>query len=550
MHADLIIHNAKIYTVDPNLPWAEAVAMGNGRILAVGRNAEILPLAGPETKLLDGNGRLVLPGFTDAHVHFLQVAIRNHQISLFGMADFDEVREKVRTAVSQAKPGEWVQGWGWDENLWPRLPNRADLDDIAPDTPIALARMDMHTWWVNSAALKLAGITSETPDPPESKIERDSSGQPTGILREWNAIELVKRHIPEPDESTLAGWLEETIALAHSLGLTGIHDQRVENEDNRSFRLFQALNRAGKLKLRLHMNIAAEWLPQAASLGLQPGFGDDRLWIGQVKSFADGTMGSHTAYMLEPFSDDPGNTGIAVTPADEMWQLATAASDAGFPISIHAIGDRAVREVLDVLEELSREAGEQGSGGEKSPLLPRSLAPLRLSMPHRIEHVQLLHPDDVGRLAQLGVVASVQPVHLQTDWGTADKVWGERARLTYAFRSLLDAGTVLAFGSDAPVAPLNPMLGVFTAVTRQDNTHQPTGGWYPQEKISLEETIYAYTMGPAIMSGKQQLQGSVTPGKWADLIVLDQDLFTIEASQIGQTQVDATIFAGSVVYAR
>ncbi|MCB9442868.1 MAG: amidohydrolase family protein, partial [Ardenticatenaceae bacterium] len=241
MYVDLIIHNAKIYTVDPDLPWAEAVAMGNGRILAVGRNDEILPLAGPETELLDGNGRLVLPGFTDSHVHFLQVAIRNHQISLFGMADFDEVREKVATAVAQAKPGEWVQGWGWDENLWSRLPNHADLDDIAPNTPVALARMDMHTWWVNSAALKLAGITAETPDPPESKFERDADGNPTGILREWNAIEQVDLHIPETDEATLAVWLEEAMALAHSLGLTGLHDQRVENEGDLSFRLFQAL---------------------------------------------------------------------------------------------------------------------------------------------------------------------------------------------------------------------------------------------------------------------------------------------------------------------
>jgi predicted amidohydrolase YtcJ len=548
MNVDLIIHNAKIYTVDPDLLWAEAVAMGNGRILAVGRNDEILPLAGPETELLDGNGRLVLPGFTDSHVHFLQVAIRNHQTSLFGMADFTEVRETVRTAVSQANPGEWVQGWGWDENLWPRLPSRAHLDDIAPHNPVALARMDMHTWWVNNAALKLAGITNETPDPPESKIERDENGQPTGILREWNAIELVERHIPEPDKAALAGWLEETITLAHSLGLTGIHDQRVENEGDLSFRLFQALNRAGKLNLRLHMNIAAERLPQAAALGLQPGFGDDRLWIGHVKSFADGTMGSQTAHMLEPFSSDPTNTGIAVTPADEMWQLAVAASEAGFPISIHAIGDRAVREVLDVCEELTGRRGEEVKGRlfTLSPLHP--LTPAPLPMPHRIEHVQLLHPDDVERLAQLGVVAAMQPVHLQTDWPTADRVWGERARLTYAFRSLLDGGTILAFGSDAPVAPLNPMLGVFTAVTRQDNAHQPTNGWYPQERISLEETIYAYTMGPAILSGKQHVQGSITPGKWADLIVLEQNLFEIEAAKIAETEVNTTIFAGAIVY--
>lgn len=547
MHADLIIHNAKIYTVDPDLPWAEAVAMGNGRIMAVGHNDKILPLAGSQTDLLDGNGRLVLPGLTDSHVHFLQVAVRNHQISLFGMADFAALREKVGTAVSQAQPGQWVQGWGWDENLWQHPPTRADLDDIAPNTPIALARMDMHTWWVNSAALKLADITAETPDPPESKIERDQDGQPTGILREWNAIELVKRHIPEPDEATMAGWLEEAIVLAHSLGLTGLHDQRVENEGDLSFRLFQGLNRANKLNLRLHMNIAAERLPEAAALGLQPGFGDDRLWIGHVKSFADGTMGSRTAYMLAPFSDDPNNTGISVTSPDEIWSMAVAANQAGFPISIHAIGDRAVREVLDVCEELQGRKGAEGQG-RFSPPLPRSPAPL--PMPHRIEHVQLLHPDDVGRLAQLGVVAAVQPVHLQTDWPTADRVWSKRARLTYAFRSLLDAGTVLAFGSDAPVAPLNPMLGVFTAVTRQDNQHQPTNGWYPQECISLGETIYAYTMGPAILSGKQAQQGSVTPGKWADLIVLEQDLFTVAPAKIAETRIDTTIFAGKIVYQR
>ena len=537
MNADLIIYNAKIYTVDPALPWAEAVAVRDGRILAVGSESEVLGLAGPRTELIDGNGRLVLPGLTDAHVHFLQVAVRNHQISLFGMADFGAVREKVKTAVSRAKPGEWVQGWGWDENLWRRPPTHTDLDDIAPNTPMALARMDMHTWWVNSAALKLAGVAGKTPDPPESKIERDEHGNPTGILREWNAIELVKRHIPEPDEVTLTSWLEEVVAQAHSLGLTGIHDQRIENEDGRSLRLFQAMNRAGALKLRVHANIAAEHVPAAAALGLQPGFGDDQLWLGHVKSFADGTMGSHTAYMLEPFSDDPGNTGIAVTPADEMWRLATAASDAGFPISIHAIGDRAVREVLDVVAELqSGKAAEWQSG--RSDLL----------IPHRVEHVQLLHPSDVGRLAQLGVVASVQPVHLQTDWAMADRVWGKRARLTYAFRSLLDAGTTLAFGSDAPVAPLNPMLGVFTAVTRQDNQGQPASGWYPQEKISLEETIYAYTMGPAILSGKQQHQGSITPGKWADLIVLQQNLFDLEPAQIAQAQVALTLFAGRIVF--
>ncbi len=540
MNADLIVHNAKIYTVDPDLPWAEAAAMADGRFLAVGSDEEILKLAGPKTKLLDGNGRLALPGLTDSHLHFQQIAERRQQVSLFGVADFDAVLDLVKTAVADAKPGQWVQGWGWDENLWDRAPHRAALDAIAPNNPVALARMDMHTWWVNGAALKWAGVNAATADPPESKIERDEDGRPNGILREWNAIELVRRHIPEPDEATLADWMADTIAETHRLGLTGIHDQRVENEGDQSFRLFQQLRRDGRLKLRVHMNIAAERLPEAAALGLQPGFGDDRLWIGHIKAFADGTMGSRTAHMLEPFEGEPDNTGIAVTPAKDLWNLAVNAKKAGFPISVHAIGDRAVREVLDVLAELR--GGE--AAGPHHPITPSPLHP------HRIEHVQLLHPDDLSRLADLGVVAAVQPVHLQTDWPTADRVWGERARYTYAFRTLLDKGTVLAFGSDAPVAPLNPMVGMETAVTRQDSHHQPAGGWYPQEKISLEETIYAYTMGPAILAGKQAVQGSVAAGKWADLILLDQNLFEIEPTRIAETAVDLTIFAGEIVFRR
>lgn len=547
MFADLVLFNAEIYTVDPALPWAEAAAVRDGRILAVGSNDEILSLAGDNTAMIDGAGRLFLPGLTDSHLHFQQIAERRQQASLFGATDFEQVRQVVGTAVSQAKPGQWVQGWGWDENLWDRLPTRLDLDDIAPNNPVALARMDMHTWWVNSAALKLAGVSRETADPPQSKIERDESGQPTGILREWNAIELVRTHVPEPDEAALADWMADAIAEAHRLGLTGIHDQRVENEGDQSFRLFQKLRRDGRLQLRVHMNIAAERLPQAAALGLQPGFGDDRLWVGHVKAFADGTMGSHTAHMLEPFSDDPGNTGIAVTPAKELWDLAVRAHNAGFPISVHAIGDRAVREVLDVLAELRSSKVAKSPGGE-GKLVPHPSSLITSTMPHRIEHVQLLHPDDLGRLAQLGVVAAVQPVHLQTDWPTADKVWGERARYTYAFRTLLDKGTVLAFGSDAPVAPLNPMVGIGTAVTRQDAHGLPENGWYSQERISLAETIYAYTMGPAILSGKQALQGSITPGKWADLIMLNQNLFEIDPTEIAQTEVDLTIFAGDVVY--
>lgn len=529
--ADLILFNGRVYTVDGKRPWAQAVACGNGRILVVGSDKDVLAMAGSRTQQIDLNGRLMLPGFTDAHVHFLQYAIRRNQVSLFGVEAFAEVIQRVETTVAQAALGEWVLGWGWDEHLWDVVPTAAYLDNIAPHNPVVLARMDMHTWWVNSAALRQAGITRQTPDPSESHIERDETGEPTGILREWNAIALVQNHIPEPAEAELQAWLDDAIAEAHRLGITGIHDQRVEQEGRQSFRLFQALRRRGKLTLRVHINIAAEYLAEAAAIGLQPGFGDEKLWIGHVKAFADGTMGSRTALMLEPFTGEPDNTGVAVTPSGELWELAVAAGEASFPLSVHAIGDRAVREVLDVMGEY------------------RSLQTMQLAMPQRIEHVQLIHPEDLGRLGRYGVVASVQPVHLLTDWPTADRVWGQRARYAYAFRSLLEQGTRLAFGSDAPVAPLNPLLGVYAAVARQDQQERPEAGWYPKERLSVAEAIHGYTMGPAYLAGKETVQGSITPDKWADMVVLDRNLFEISPVEIKGTAVALTIFDGKVIFA-
>ncbi len=537
MKADLILHHGRIFTVDPARPWAEAVACRAGRIMAVGSNDELRGLADSNTRLINAGGRLVLPGLTDAHVHFLQYAIRQHEVNLFGVADFDEVRRRVGEAAARTEPGAWIQGWGWDENLWPVQPHRSHLDELAPDRPILLRRMDMHTYWLNSAALQLAGLTRATADPSGGQLERDAAGELTGILREWSALQLIEPYLPRPDRAALLTWLEEAIAVAHRLGLTGIHDQRVQSEGRQSFRLLQTLRRLDKLSLRVHMNIAAEHLAEAATLGLQPGFGDDRLWLGHVKVFADGTMGSHTARMIEPFEHEPSNRGIAVTSGETLWQLAEQAQRAGFPLSIHAIGDLAVREVLDVLSELPPQPISPSSG-LSHPAIP----------PHRIEHVQLLHPDDLSRLNQYNIVASVQPVHLCTDWPTADRVWGRRARYAYAFRSLLEQGSKLALGSDAPVAPLNPLLGIYAAVTRQDQVGHPHGGWYPAERISVAEAVYGYTMGPAVVAGKEQLQGSLTPGKWADLIVLSQNIFEIPAETIPETTVDLTIFDGQVVY--
>ena len=531
MTINLILHNAVVYTVDPQNPLAEAVACANGYIVAVGRNHEILALANAETEIIDAQGQFVLPGFTDAHVHFLQYAVRRHQVNLLGVRDLAEVRHLIQQAVERAAPQEWVQGWGWDENLWDRQPDAAFLDEFSPDTPVVLARMDMHTWWLNSAAMRQANITAETVDPPDSRLERDAAGQPTGLFREWNAIRLIEPYLPQPNNATLQKWLLEAMHEAHQLGLTAIHDQRVEREGAQSWHLWQQLRREGQLNLRVHANIAADYLTEAITLGLQSGWGDERLWLGHVKTFADGTLGSRTALMLEPFESEADNLGMVITSVERLTELAHQAEAAGLALSVHAIGDKAVRQVIDVLAGVNRP-------NAKRPLLP-----------HRIEHVQTIHPDDLPRLAAHGLFASMQPVHLLTDWAVADQFWGaKRARYSYAFRSLLHHNTVLAFGSDAPVAPLNPMLGLYAAIARQDERGLPVGGWYPEERLTVAEAIYGYTMGPAILAGKEPWQGSITPGKWADLIILSHDLFQLAPQEIPQVKVKLTVFAGQVVF--
>jgi predicted amidohydrolase YtcJ len=529
----LVLYNGKLHTQDLDYPQATAVAIRDGRILAVGSDAEIEPFAGPNTQTIDLKGRLVLPGFTDCHIHFQEYALRRSQVILDGVDDWQEVRRRIWTGVERAKPGEWVLGWGWNQNLWGdgTFPSKAALDDISPQNPAALNRADGHSLWVNSLALEKASITAETPDPPKSCIDRDpDSGEPTGILREWEAIRLVQDVIPEPDDETIVAALRESIAEAHRLGLTGIHEMRLEGEKKPALRAFLRLRQWGELPLRVACMIPVEHLDEAIALGLGSGLGDATLRIGGVKLFADGSMGSGTAWMLEPFEGSDDDYGLAVTPKEELFDIARCAQVAGISLVIHAIGDRAVRDVLDVLTEIQ--------GGQPSTLR------------HRIEHVQCVHPNDVHRLAQLGVIASLQPPHIMDDWPVADRVWGKRARYAYAFRSLLDAGTHLAFGSDCPVAPLNPLLGIQAAVLRQDRKGEPEGGWYPGERLTVAEAVRGYTLGAAYAAGLEGVLGSITPGKLADMVVLSSDIFTIPPEEISNTQVDYTIFDGRVVYRR
>ena len=529
----LVLYNGKLYTQDPGYPQATAVAIRDGRILAIGRDAEIEALAGSNTQIIDLKGRLVLPGFTDCHIHFLEYALRRSQVILDGVEDWQEVRRQIRAGVERTNPGEWVLGGGWNQNLWGdgTFPSKAALDDICPQNPVALSRIDGHSLWVNSLALKKAGITAETPDPPKSRIDRDpDSGELTGILREWEAIRLVQDIIPEPDDEIVVAALRESITEAHRLGLTGIHEMRVEGEKKPALRAFLRLRQRGDLLLRVACMIPVEYIDEAIALGLGSGLGDATLHIGGVKLFADGSMGSGTAWMLEPFEGSEDDYGLVVTPKEELSDIAHRAHAAGISLTIHAIGDRALRDVLDVLTEIQ---GRQPS-----------------ALRHRIEHVQCIHPSDVHRLAQLGVIASMQPTHIMDDWAVADRVWGKRSRCAYAFRSLLDAGTHLAFGSDCPVASLNPLLGIQAAVLRQDRKGEPEGGWYPGERLTVAEAVRGYTLGAAYAVGLEDVLGSITPGKLADMVVLSRDIFTIPPEEISDTQVDYTIFDGRVVYRR
>ncbi|HIQ05962.1 MAG TPA: amidohydrolase, partial [Anaerolineae bacterium] len=521
MYADLILHNGKIYTMDPARPWAQAIAIAGGKFVAVGDETAVEGWKGSRTTVLDLEGRTAIPGLTDSHVHFASYALSRQQVALDGITSLEEALQKVAERVCQTPDDEWVVGRGWDRNLWPgaTFPDRTALDRVAPHHPVALRSKDGHTLWVNSLALAQAGITASTADPPGGEIARDpQTGEPTGILKE-HAIALVTDLLPPTSPARLEAALQEAIAEVHRLGLTGIHDC----EGREAFWAFQHLAQEGKLGLRVCMMLPVKNLDAAVALGLQTGFGNAWIRIGSVKMFADGALGSRTAAMLAPYEDQPDNVGIVVTPLEEMRELVRRASEAGLSTAIHAIGDRANRMVLDVLAE-RRRAGDR--------------------LRHRIEHAQLLAPADIPRLARLGVIASMQPIHATADMDMVERHWGQRGKGAYAFRTLLDEGTHLAFGSDAPVETIDPLRGIHAAVTRQRADGTPPDGWYPQQRLSVAKAVHAYTLGAAYASGEEQEKGSITSGKWADLIVLSRDIFTIEPAGILETKVVSTIVNG------
>jgi predicted amidohydrolase YtcJ len=539
---NFILHNAKVFTVDSQRPWAQAIAIKGRRFIAVGEESEILQLKSRSTVSIDLSGRLILPGLCDAHIHFYDWSLSRKQVQLVGCKSRAEMLERIRLWTHKKPTHDWLLGRGWNENDWDdrALPTRDDLDFVTgSNRPALFWRTDMHAAVANSCALKLAGITADTRDPDGGIIGRHSDGKSNGLLWEL-AINLVMRHIPVPRSEELESALLDGMRELNRLGVTAVHDQRMkdQNEGPVALNAYQRLRQDGQLLLRVNCNIAAHDLPHLAALGLRSGFGDEYLRLGHIKFFADGTMGSRTAWMLNPYQASKGakaaNFGISVSPPEKMAAEIRRAVESGFSVSVHAIGDKANQVVLDIIEEVSQ-----------------TLPPSRI--PHRIEHVQIISPEDFTRLAPAKITASVQPVHAIDDIEVAERVLGKRANRAYRFQSLAGSGALLALGSDAPVADPNPFLGFHAALCRRRPQSMDADPWFADERLSLEQIIHGYTMGAARAAGWEKVIGSITPNKLADLIILDRDLFEmaeqgVRSIELADTRVIATMFDGRFIH--
>jgi predicted amidohydrolase YtcJ len=520
-----LYYNARIHTLDPAKPLASTLLVDHGEVLAAGDEELVADFAGTGSQ--DLGGRVVLPGLTDAHLHLHNYALGLQKVDC-ETATLQECLQRVEARARTTRPGEWVLGHGWNQNVWGGWPSAADLDRIAPERPVYLTAKSLHAAWANSAALKLAGITATTPDPRDGVIQRDERGDPTGILLE-SAVALVADLIPQPDTAGLADAIEKAQPTLWKMGLTGVHDF----DRRESFMALQKLHSEGRLHLRVTKSIPLELLEQACELGLRTGFGDDWLRIGHVKAFMDGALGPRTAAMFEPYDGEPENRGILNMDGEQLFEHGRRAAEVGLGMAVHAIGDRANHEVLAAYEHLRAFETENG--------LPH--------LRHRIEHVQVLHRDDVPRLAQLDVIASMQPIHATSDMLMADKYWGARSAYAYASRSQLEAGAHVAFGSDAPVESPNPFWGIHAAVTRRRADGSPgPQGWHPEQRLSVQEALEGFTLGPAYAAYAEDRRGRLAPGFLADLVVLEKDPFECDPAEVKDLQSSATMVGGEWVF--
>ncbi len=527
--ADLVVLNATVYTADVNRPVAEAFAVRAGRIAFVGSTRGALALVGPRTERLDLSGRTVIPGMVDAHAHLLGLGQALRTVNLVGTRSYDEVIARVVERARTARPGEWIRGRGWDQNDWAdtHFPTNQALSRAVPNNPVYLTRVDGHAALVNAKALELAQVTAATPDPTGGRFIRDSAGNPTGVLVD-GAQGIVGRVIPAAPRVELREETLAAIAEANRWGLTGIHDAGVGAE---GIAVYEDLAREGRYSLRNYVMIRGDDSTLEAFLRRGPQLAlFDRLWIRSIKLWADGALGSRGAALLEPYADDPGNTGLITTSAERIKSVAVQALKAGFQLNVHAIGDRANRMVLDQFEAAFKEV----------PVADHRF---------RIEHAQILRYQDIPRFAELDVIPSMQGSHQTSDmYWVPNRIGWARAQGAYAWRSLLNTGVVIPNGSDFPVEAVNPLISFHSFVTRQDADNFPPGGWFPEQRATRQEALLSMTLWPAYAAFMENESGTLTAGKFADFVVLDQDIMTVAPEEILKTSVVMTVLGGRVVY--
>ena len=540
--ADVIFRNANIYTglkdrstFGETQRRAEAMAVRGDRVLAIGGNGEIMKWKGTQTQVIDLHGQLVMPGFNDAHVHLAEAGFQKLSVNLVGVRSLDEFRQRIRERVMNAALGEWITGGGWDETLWPvkTPPSRWDVDEVSQGHPVFLQRVDGHIAVANTKALQLASVTVASRDPEGGKIDRDESGTPSGILRE-TARDAVFAIIPKATHEKRRQGIMQALADAARWGITSAQD----NSSWEDFQVYEELEHEGQLTLRIN-----EWLPFDASVdGLKAmrdshPRSDNMLHTGMLKGFMDGSLGSHTAALLQPYADDPRNSGLPRYDAEKLNQMTEERLAEGFQIGFHAIGDRGVQMALDAF------AGAEEAVREQAPKSSNTNNDFRL----RIEHAQVTTPAEIQKFKNLKVIASMQPNHLLTDMNWAQNRLGpERAAHSYAWAEFLSKGVALAFGTDYPVEPITPFRGLFAAVTRQSEDGKKR--YYPEQRLTIDQAIAAYTVGSAYAELAEKEKGSLQPGMLADFVVLDRDITSIPAEKILDTKVLRTVVGGKTVY--
>jgi predicted amidohydrolase YtcJ len=525
--ADMVLLNGRIFTVDAALPWATAVAIRDGKFVRVGKDEEIRELIGKDTEVIDLGGKLALPGFNDAHLHFTNGGLYLLGIDLRPARDEKDLARIIKEYIYKIPKGEWISGGNWDHENWPskKHPNKELIDAVTPDHPVLVSRLDGHMALANSLALKLAGITRDTSNPQGGEIVKDKkTGEPSGILRD-NAIGLVAAVIPPITRAKREQAIRTAMRHAQELGLTSVQD----NSSAEDLEIYQELLRQGELGVRINVWRGADSWAGFQCLGITAAFGDPFLRLGTVKLFVDGSMGAGTALFFEPYADDPDTAGLPIHTQEQLDALVKKIDAAGLQIATHAIGDKANAWILDALAKARAANGERDSR-------------------HRIEHSQVVRAVDVARFRELGVIASIQPSHCIDDLRWAEKRIGARVHDAYRFASFLAGEVRLAFGTDWDIEPIDPRLGLYAAVSRELPGGGPAGGWHPEEKLSLAQAIETYTLGSAYAEFQEKVKGSVTTGKFADLVVMERDLFKIPNKEILTAPIAMTILNGKIVF--